>query len=427
MKKYTLTLLAILMLTLSQVVIARHNDTKKVYEFRNGLWFDGKGFKKRTFYSTGGTLASRKPAEVDSVIDLAGKYVIPPFGEAHNHNLGGASGLERQIEMYLREGVFYSKNLHYVRELTAPILSRVNSPASVDVAYAHAGLTSSGGHAVELYEKLYDRGVFPGWKKGELDTRTFFIIESERELEEKWPQIIAGKPDFIKAYLEFSEEYDKRKGDPKYYGQRGLSPTLLRAIVKKAHDAGLRLSCHIETGADFHNALLAGVDEIAHLPGYKISPGEDLSKYQISQEDARLAARKGVIVVTTTVLSNSLYRNDAHQLKAIQGNQVRNLELLAKHRVKIALGSDTMNATSVAEAMNLHTLKAFDNLTLLKLWCENTPQAIFPNRRIAYLRDGYEASFLALRGNPLDDFANVKRIDLRFKQGVLINIPQNKL
>ena len=425
MKKYALTLLAILMLNLTQVVIAQHKDTK-VYEFRNGYWFDGKRFKKRAFYSTGGTLTSRKPVHVDSVINLAGKYVVPPFGEAHNHNLGGASGLDRQIEMYLREGVFYSKNLHYVRNLTTPILSRVNSPASVDVAYAHAGLTASGGHAVELYEKLYDRGVFPGWKKGELDTKTFFIIDSEHELEQKWPMILAGKPDFIKTYLEYSEEYEKRKGDPKYYGQRGLSPTLLRLIVKKAHNAGLRVSCHIETGADFHNALLAGVDEIAHLPGYKISPGEDLSKYQISEEDASLAAKKGVIVVTTTVLSNNLYRNDARQLKAIQGNQIRNLGLLAKHRVKIALGSDTLNATSVAEAMNLHALKAFDNLTLLKLWCENTPQAIFPGRRIAYLRDGYEASFLALEGNPLDDFMNVKRINLRFKQGVFISISQNK-
>ncbi|HEX5733959.1 MAG TPA: amidohydrolase family protein [Blastocatellia bacterium] len=413
------------MLNLTQVAIAQDKDTK-VYEFRNGYWFDGQRFKKRTFYSTGGILTSRKPAHVDSVIDLAGKYLVPPFGEAHNHNLGGASGLERQIEMYLREGVFYSKNLHYVRNLTAPILSRVNSPTSVDVAYAHAGLTASGGHAVELYEKLYDRGLFPGWKKGELDTRTFFIIDSEHELEEKWPVVLAGKPDFIKTYLEYSEEYEKRKGDPKYYGQRGLSPRLLRLIVKKAHDAGLRVSSHIETGADFHNALLAGVDEIAHLPGYKMSPGEDLSRYQISDEDASLAARKGVTVVTTTVLSNSLYRNDARQLKIIQANQVRNLGLLAKHRVKVALGSDTINATSVAEAMNLHALKAFDNLTLLKLWCENTPQAIFPGRRIAYLRDGYEASFLALEGNPLDDFVNVKRIEIRFKQGVFINISQNK-
>jgi hypothetical protein len=32
--------------------------------------------------------------------------------------------------------------------------------------------------------------------------------------------------------------------------------------------------------------------------------------------------------------------------------------------------------------------------------------------------EGYEASFLALGGNPLDDWRNIRRIRLRFKQGV---------
>jgi len=34
--------------------------------------------------------------------------------------------------------------------------------------------------------------------------------------------------------------------------------------------------------------------------------------------------------------------------------------------------------------------------------------------------DGYEASFVALDGNPLDDFASVRRVAFRFKQGHLI-------
>jgi imidazolonepropionase-like amidohydrolase len=124
-------------------------------------------------------------------------------------------------------------------------------------------------------------------------------------------------------------------------------------------------------------------------------------------------------------LSSALYRNNEQQLRVIQANQVRNLKLLAKYRVKIAVGSDNMSGTSLAEAMNLHGLKAFDNLTLLRLWCENTAQAIFPNRKIGLLRDGYEASFLVLEANPLDDFMNVKRIKIRFKQGALISLPQN--
>ena len=72
----------------------------------------------------------------------------------------------------------------------------------------------------------------------------------------------------------------------------------------------------------------------------------------------------------------------------------------------------------VLEAEHLHSLGVFDPLALLKLWTEDTPRAIFPLRRIGFLRDGYEASFLALEGSPLEDWRNIRRIKLRFKQGL---------
>lgn len=412
--------------SISTALKSNRTPLTSTYALVNGLWFNGRAFERKTFYSVNGFLSSKKPDKVDAEIDLNEKFLVPPFAEAHNHNLGGARGLESQIAMYLKDGVFYSKNLHYVRELTAPIFDRVNLPSSVDVAYAHAGLTASGGHAVELYEMLLQRGVFPGWKKEDLDTKAFLIIDDENDLREKWNMVLAGKPDFIKTYLEYSEEYEKRRGDPNYYGHRGLNPKLLPLIVQRAHKAGLRVSTHIETASDFHNALMAGVDEIAHLPGYQIPTLAPITAYQISNEDARLAARKGVFVVTTTVLSKSFHSKDPKQLKVVQDNQVRNLRLLKKNGVKIALGSDTLNATSLAEAMNLYDLKVFDNLTLLKLWCEVTPKTIFPNRNLGLLKDGYEASFLVLEGNPLDDFTNVRRIVSRFKQGEIVKLPATK-
>lgn len=401
---------------------ARISSTK-TYALVNGHWFDGQGFRPATFYSVEGLLTSRKPAKVDAVLDLKKQFVVPPFAEAHNHNLGGERGLDAQIAMYLREGVFYSKNLHYVRSLTAPILDRVNTPSSVDVAYAHAGVVASGGHAVALYEMLVDRGVFPEWKKEDLDTRAFFVIDTEVDLRKKWDILLAGKPDFIKVYLEYSEEYEKRRADPKYRGQSGLNPSLLPKIVRRAHEAGLRVSAHVETATDFHNALVAGVDEIAHLPGYRIPGDASVSAYEISSSDAQLAARRGVVVVTTTVLSKSFHRDEPDQLKTVEANQVRNLRLLHKHGVKIALGSDSLGSTSLAEALHLHGLGVFDNLTLLKMWTEVTPKTIFPDRKIGRLEEGYEASFIALEGNPIEDFSNVKRIALRFKQGEVLDLP----
>src|SRR5882672_1369445 len=77
------------------------------YEFTNGNWSNGEKFVARKFYSVGGVLTTRKPAQVDRTIDLAGKYVVPPFGEAHNHNLDWSSDAQFATlkRMYVEGGV----------------------------------------------------------------------------------------------------------------------------------------------------------------------------------------------------------------------------------------------------------------------------------------------------------------------------------
>ena len=47
-------------------------------------------------------------------------------------------------------------------------------------------------------------------------------------------------------------------------------------------------------------------------------------------------------------------------------------------------------------------------------------ETIFPKRKIGRLSEGYEASFVVLRENPLENFDSIKDIQLRFKQGVFI-------
>lgn len=104
------------------------------YEFTNGSWFDGQKFVVKTFYSVGGILTTRKPAQVDRVIDLAGKFVVPPFGEAHNHNLDWSSDEQfaRVKRMYLAGGIFYVKNPNSLPRSKQSLAGRINIPTSID-------------------------------------------------------------------------------------------------------------------------------------------------------------------------------------------------------------------------------------------------------------------------------------------------------
>lgn len=386
------------------------------YKFVNGQWFDGKGFQRKTFYSAGGVLTEKEPRKVDEVIDLQNGFVVPPFGDAHNHNIEKEYNLSKQIRTYLNDGIFYVKIPNNIRQFSKLIADKINNPASIDVAFANAGLTSTGGHPVRLYEDILSQNAYRGVAKGWFDGKAYYLIDSEADLQTKWPSIVADKPDFIKIYLLYSDEYEARRADQTFYGRRGLNPQLLPLIVARAHKVKLRVTAHIETAADFHTALSAGVDEINHLPGHYLPTTQPAARFQISEEDAKLAARRGVVVVTTTMVGK-LREKDPERVKAMYEAQVRNLRLLHTSGVPLAIGTDNYALTSLSEAMNLHEMKAFDNLTLLKLWCETTARAIFPERKIGHLKKGYEASFLVLGGNPVEDFEHVKAIKMRFKQG----------
>jgi hypothetical protein len=364
---------------------------------------------------------------VERVFDLAGKYVVPPFGEAHNHNLDWSSPEQfaRLQRMYLEAGVFYIKNPNSLPRSRQALAGKINLPSSVDGVLSNGGLTASGGHPIEIV--IPQRGFKPEDGEGAF----YFVVDNLADLDRKWPVIRAGQPDFIKTLLLYSEEFSKRKDDPAKFGWKGLDPALLPHIVRRAHQDGLRVSTHVETATDFHHALLAGVDEINHIPGFRpegnnVAAFGDLARYEISAADARLAARQRVVVVTT--LGQAIQwtfegKEKEEERRAVRELLIRNLQMLKRHRVALAIGSDSFRQTSVPEALNLHKLQVFDNRALLKLWCETTAATIFPKRKIGRLKEGYEASFLVLRGDPLQDFTRVQQIEMRVKQGEILSLP----
>lgn len=408
------------LLALAAVLTAASAAEAKIYEFTDGNWFDGERFVARTVYSVDGVLRFTKPAKIDQSIDLAGGYVIPPFGEAHNHDLASGYQVEEQSSRYLWDGVFYVKLQSAFSVSTPEIRSKLNKPDSVDAVFAFAPVTGPGGHPIRLRETFFDRGYFEGLfeSKEEIAGVGYTVLRNEADLDRKWPQLLAQGPDFIKFMLSSSEEYELRRDDPEFFGRKGLDPMLAPKLVKKAHDAGLRITAHIDTGPDFHYAVAAGVDEIAHMPGRR-------QPEVIRVADARLAAERGVTVITTLMLSTKIAEDYPAWYERVMEQHRTNLQRLKTAGVTLAVGSDfTFRDTSRREALLLHELGVFTNLELLKMWSENSPHTIFPDRKIGHLEEGYEASFLVLIGNPLEDFLQVTNIRKRFKQGQWLDIQE---
>ena len=400
------------------LVAAPAAPPQKAIAFINGLWFNGVAFERKTAYSVNGRLTFRPVPRVDQTVDLRGGFVVPPFGEAHNHNVETLNRLEPLIARYLQHGIYYVKNPNSLARDRPVLAPKLNLPSSIDVVFANGGLTGSKGHPAEIPQRVIGTGR---WTEADAEGGFYYTIDSPVDLDQKWPALVATKPDFIKTYLLYSEQYRKRKDDPRFEFWRGLDPALLPLIVKRAHAAGLRVSTHIESAADFHNALFAGVDEINHMPGFRF--GTDVEphapeEFLISETDARRAAKSGTFVVTT--LMGATRQTDANLKRAQDAINSKNLALLVRHHVKIALGSDSYRDDTLPEALYIASLRVIDNRTLLNIWCTTTAETIFPHRRIGHLQEGYEASFLVLPRNPLDDFTAVEQIVFKFKQGQIL-------
>jgi cytosine/adenosine deaminase-related metal-dependent hydrolase len=388
-----------------------------VVAVQSGSWFTGSGFEPRTMYMREGRFVTAPNAAPDSIIDLAGSFVVPPFAEGHNHWLEPAA-LQAYVQSYLRDGVFYLKdqgNSPYVR---TRIDTALNSPNSVDVVSANQGWTGPGGHPLQIARQFVAFGVFPSTWVDSLDPNVVLVVSDSADIAARWPRFLESKPAFVKVFLLHSEEHGSRRGNPAFDYRRGIDPALLPEIVRRAHAAGLRVSAHIYTAGDFRLAIRGGVDDIAHFPGTGLGTEPDLPAqvYRITDADAREAARRRVTVTTTLSWLDEV--SDPVQRARMLADVIRpNLALLREHGVRLLVGSDQFRQTPATEADLLVRTGLFTPLQALVAWSMDTPRSLFPSRNIGQFSPGAEASFLALNGNPLADFRNVHRITLRVKQG----------
>jgi len=419
-----LLLVASLILTLAPLTSTRAEpapeQARETVRLVKGQWWTGRDFKPGARFVRDGRFV--RPSRAARTVDMKGGYVLPPFGEAHNHNLDMPDRVRAVSDQYLAQGIFYVKNPNSRPEFTRAARAQLNRQDTVDAVFSMGGLTDEGGHPVRLYGFLSQ--FFGPKKDGEsFEGDAFHLVRGARDIEPVLNRLQAQGADFVKTYLLHSEAYAARSKNPAFHGLRGLDPALYPAVIRAAHRRGLKVAVHVETAADFRTAVAAGVDEVAHLPGYSWEVGETAEVYRLTGADVRLAARRGVVMTTTTVVSQN-YRFTPERLAEIQAVQVDNLRRLHRAGVPLAIGSDSYAATSRIEAENLLKIGALDAPTVLRLWVDTPRTAIFPSRRLSCLKVGCEADFLILKDDPLKDFSATARISGAWKAGRPLALPR---
>ena len=416
--KYYLILLSI---SCSFIAFSQSNLAMK-----GGSIFREGEFEKTDFYVVDGKFSLEKPAQIDSTISIENKYVIPPFGEAHTHNLDRQWQMSFLPSQYASEGTIYVQNLTSKLKGTKALRPYFEKDSTIDVTYAHQGLSTTLGHPFMAYEPFAMGIEYGTWaenmdsiRKSRLDENNAYIfIDSEQDLKSKLPGFFDESPDVVKIYLLDSQNYEENSKDS-IIGDHGLPLDLARKIIKESHDRGLKVYAHIETAYDFEQGIKAGVDYFAHMPGYGWD-GDPATqeKYFVPDSILELAAEKQIGVVPTVGAAMGYPTVDSLAKRSLVRDFLRRFK---SKKGQILIGADSFNKTLFGEIQAFIEMDVYDNKELLAILCYDTPKAIFPNRKIGKIEPGYEGSFIVLGKNPLEEIDALKEVKLVVKQGYIMD------
>ena len=389
---------------------------QKTYEFKNGNWFNGTEFVPATWYSVGGKLSKKAPAQIDSVVDLTDRFVIPPLGDAFSSSLADHPTPEMQLKSYFNEGIFYIQTLGNTKEGRQKVTTKL-SAATPDVSFANGEITCTLGEPFMRYEPAALGIKNPNdiaKRTNEIKTKRsgygdgYWFIDNKDALSANWSKIKAQNPGVISISLLDAENMGGKEG-------KGLTPDVAKAVVKKAHKSDLKVFARVENANDVRLAVKLGVDGIAGLPGNQWNGEGSTAAYDLSDADLKLLAKKKTIVIPVFSKAQSM-GTPKPAVATYQGALMRRM---MANGVSVAVGSDDPQRTIRAEVTYWFNLGDLNLAAALRALCETTPQAIFPERKIGRFENGYEASFLVLPDNPLNNFLKMRAIQFKVKNGVV--------
>ncbi len=403
----------------------RLNPSAGPTAYAGGQWWNGEQFVARdTTWAVGGVFVDGPLADAARVVDLGGRFVVPPFGDAHTHMLADTYSAGLADSLYVDRGILYALVLNNAAGPTGEVRGRDALPDGLDVAYANGGITSTGSHPAPLYERVWRndaadsdaaRGDTTAWSAHRV---AYWFFDTVADVEAEWDAYLATRPSAVKVYLTYSARCD----DAESPRGCGLRPDAAADVVRRAHAAGLPVVAHVNTADDVRRAVAVGADALAHLPSGNDGISADDDHFWLDDDTIRLLADAGTTAIPTASLlfhgrdgAVDLGRRDTLQAEVTQ--QRVEYQALVAAGVPLALGADRWMMTSAREASYLVAQGVLDAATVLDLWTRATPETVFPGRAIGRLAAGYEASLLALDCDPTDDWACTAQIAHREKQG----------
>jgi hypothetical protein len=377
--------------------------------------------------------SEKKKVEADSVIDAKGKFLMPGLWDMHVHYEGEKS----EGAWYIAGGVTHARDIGHAKIL----LSYKNQIANneligPDISYI-GGLIDKQG----LYQA-------PGGK------------------------IVSTLSEAIEAINSY-----KRLGYQQIKVYQSIDPQWVASMCAEAHKLGMRIGGHVPAFMTAEQVVHAGYDEVNHLnflffnflsdtfdtrplvryPAFGSLAGTvsslDLASNKV-QSFIQLLKEKKIVIDATLNLYEGLIESQgdtSHKLKSIitwlpdymrkdlvikkayRTDEVKKvnrsafknmtvmMKLLYDNGVQLVAGTDGGRAISLHREMDLYVQAGIPPNEVLKIATYNAAKTCGLLDKYGQIKLDYEADFILIDGNPLQNIADIRRVEWVIKNNKVYN------
>lgn len=411
-------------------------DNVRLYQAQNGNFS-----QPSTLYVEDGkiievTSARANAKQADTIVDAHNNYALPGLIDLHVH-LGASGSNYGKDFQYLPVASHFNSNLYlgvtsivdlFSFDITLNEASQLTkSQTTPNLFYAGVLFTNPGGHGTQ----------FGG---------TALEVTSFDDIEELWQQHMSRKPHLTKAVIET-------------FGGHGASLTdkQLTEIGRRSKAAGLPYFVHVSTLEDGKRAIRTGATALAHginteavdeefialMVKHNVAYIPTLAVFQnhsAEHENQQVSNHSALLVTVPDKLQKCLFDKvpAPSKWKDIAWKKRRiayqNISLLSKAGITIGTGSDAGNPYTLHGSGLHNELQALSQSGLTPAQVINAATidaaAIINNSELGQIKRGFQASFILLEQNPLNDISQMSNIQSVYKSGIKVDradlITQNR-
>ncbi|HEY3937245.1 MAG TPA: amidohydrolase family protein [Bryobacteraceae bacterium] len=379
-----------------------------------------------------------------TVIDESGKTLMPGLIDMHVH-IGAPGGVykdatkyadpnaePRRLAAYLYSGVTAVRSTGDLLDNALALRKTMASGKYEGAEFFSCGplFTAEGGHPEEIIDQ------FPEFMRKEAKEQFLRLPKSASEAREQVDALQKAKVDCVKAVLE--------AGSAQWGPFHKLDTGIYNAVIAEAAHDDLPSATHTGSAADVKTAVDAGSNSVEHGSMIDRIPAETFGEMKrkgivydptLSVFEGLSDSRRGNIELLNRSLLQQVGPADLiestraailrnHESGPPQPLAIANQNLLDAFQAGVTLiaGSDAGNmlvihGPTVQHELALWVKAGIPPAVALQAATYNAARALRADRRIGLIQRGFDATFIVLDGDPLQDISNTEHINSVYFRG----------